>query len=124
MRLLPLLLVLGGCAVTSSAADNGQDLARALEGRTAGPPQQCVDASSPGNSLVALERRTLTIRDGRTLWVNRLAPGCPGFHSTETLIVEVHEGRYCRNDRVRSVPAGGGIPGAACLLGEFVPYRK
>jgi hypothetical protein len=90
----------------------------------AGPAQQCIRASSDTRSLQALERRSLVYRDGRTLWVNRLSEGCPGFHPTDTLIVEIHGSEYCRNDLVRSLPQASGIPGPACRLGDFVPYRR
>jgi hypothetical protein len=55
--------------------------------------------------------------------VSRLRAECPGLQPLDTLIVEVHGGRYCRNDQFRAVETGASIPGPICLLGDFVPYR-
>lgn len=124
MRLLPLLLLLSGCVYNPPSAPAEDDaLARDLAGQTAGRAQRCVSVTTPAG-LQAAGPRTLVYRQGATTWVSRLSEGCPGFQLFDTLIVEVQGGQYCENDRVRSVPPGGGIPGPTCLLGEFVPYRR
>lgn len=124
MRLLPLLLILGACAAPEAGPPtrDQEALSRDLAGRVAGEPQTCISASS-SSSLTIVDRRTLTYRDGRTLWVNRLPAECPGLRPLATLIVEVQGTRYCRSDRVRAVETGSSIPGPSCLLGDFVPYR-
>ncbi|HYE28237.1 MAG TPA: hypothetical protein VEA61_08385 [Allosphingosinicella sp.] len=119
MRLLPLLF-LAACATGSTRE---ADLSRELAGRTAGPPQDCVTAS-PGDSLVARDPQTLVSRRGDTIWVNRLAAACPGLNPMSTLIVEVHGSQYCRGDRIRATEPGRSIPGPACLLGRFTPWRR
>lgn len=124
MRLLPLLLILAGCAAagTDRPAREQEALGRELAGRVAGEAETCISAS-PSAGLTIVDRRTLTYREGRTLWVNRLGAECPGLRPLATLIVEVQGSRYCRNDRVRAVETGASIPGPTCLLGDFVPYR-
>ncbi|HWH18256.1 MAG TPA: hypothetical protein VNT77_08000 [Allosphingosinicella sp.] len=124
MRLLPLMLLLSGCAYNPPPGGNADDaLARELAGQTAGPAQRCVPTIS-GSGLQVAGRQTLVYRQGATTWVSRLSEGCPGFQPFDTLVVEVHSSQYCEKDRVRSVPPGGGIAGPTCLLGEFVPYRR
>jgi hypothetical protein len=115
MRTLLPLLALAACAGSSPADD--------LAGRTAGPAEDCVPTST-GAGLVARDSRTLVYRQGATLWVNRLAAACPGIHPLSTLIVDVQGGQYCRGDRVRGVEPGQSIPGPACLLGPFTPWRR
>ena len=125
-RLLPLLLLLYGCAPTGPlpAPSSDDGLARELAGRVAGPAQSCVPVSVSARALQIADRRAIVYREGGTIWVNRLSDDCPGFHPSDTLVVEIYGGRYCRGDRVYVRSPGSNIPGPACLLGEFVPYRR
>jgi hypothetical protein len=125
MRLLPLLLVLAGCAATGTdgPSRDQEALSRELAGRAAGEAEFCIRPASSSAGLTVVDSRTLTYREGRTLWVNRLPDECPGLRPLDTLIVELHGNRYCRHDRFRSIQSGSSIPGPTCLLGDFVPYR-
>lgn len=124
MRLLPVLLLVAGCAATGTDGIGRDEraLSEELAGRTPGPPQACI-ASRQGQSLQIADRQTVVYRDTDTLYVNRLDGECPGFRQLSTLIVEVHGSQYCRGDRVRAVEQGS-IPGPACALQNFVPYRR
>ena len=122
MRLQPLLLLLAS-ACAAPSAQREADLSGELAGRTAGAPSDCV-AASAADGLVARDSRTLVYRHGRTLWVNRLPASCPGLEPLSRLIVEVYGGQYCRGDRIRALQPGQSIPGPACLLGSFTPYRR
>jgi len=120
MRLLPLLLLASACAAGPAPE---ADLSDELAGRAAGPSQDCVSAS-PGVNLVARDRQTLVYTQGDTIWVNRLAAAYPGLDPMSTLIVEAQGAQYCRGDRVQGVEPGLSIPGPACPLGSFTPYRR
>jgi hypothetical protein len=123
MRGLILILLLAGCAALPRDRTGGDSLERELAGRRAGDARACVSAG-PQQYLVVARRRAVVLRRGDTVWVNRLSDSCPGMDMFGTLIVDVHGGQYCRGDRVRSLSAGSSIPGPACILGAFVPYRK
>lgn len=120
MRLLPLLLLACACA---AGPGREADLSRDLAGRSAGPPRDCVSASS-GASLVARDARTLVYRLGDTIWVNRLDAACPGLDPMSQLAIEVHGSQYCRGDPIRALEPGRSIPGPICILGSFTPYRR
>jgi hypothetical protein len=120
MRLLPLLILASACAGGSARE---ADLSRDLAGRSAGPPQDCVQAS-PGANLAVRDRQTLVYRRGDTIWVNRLGAPCPGLDPMSTLIIEAHGSRYCRGDRFRATEPGRSIPGPSCLLSDFTPWRR
>lgn len=122
MRALPVLVLLAGCAATGPSTSSAEDLARELEGRVAGPAERCVDADPPHN-LTPVDSRTLTYRDGSTIWVNRLEADCPGLRAYDRVLVEVHGSQFCRGDHIRSLEPVGGIPGPVCFLSDFVPYR-
>ncbi|HEX8573259.1 MAG TPA: hypothetical protein VF759_10965 [Allosphingosinicella sp.] len=119
MRLLPLLLLTACAAGPAGEADLSEELA----GRSAGPPQDCVPASTLGN-LAPRDSMTLAYRSGDTIWLNRLAATCPALRPTSTLIVEAHGSQYCRGDRFRTVEPGQSIPGGSCVLGPFTPWRR
>lgn len=126
MRLLPLLLILGACASArgESPTRDQKALSRELAGREAGAPEDCISATNSSASLSIVDEQTLRYRQGSTIWVNRLPEACPGIRSLDTLVVELHGSRYCRNDLFRSLSSGSRIPGPACRLGSFTPYRR
>ena len=124
MRYLILALTLAGCMDSRMEPSREEvGLARDLEGRTAGAPQDCI-ASTPGTGLDIVSSDTLVYRSGSTIWVNRIEGGCPGLRPFSQLIIEpTSAGRYCRGDRVRGLEAGTSIAGPICPLGPFTPYR-
>jgi hypothetical protein len=126
MRLIPLLLLLAGCAATDPQAGtrDQEALSRELAGREAGPSDTCIPADSGASGFKIVDSRTLTYERGKTIWVNRLEADCPGLRPLDTLVVELHGSQYCRNDRFRTVSAGSSIPGPSCFLGTFTPYRR
>lgn len=125
MRALILALALTGCMTGANISEGDEaDLARELEGHVAGAPQRCVSVSQT-DSLQIVSADTLVLRQGATIWVNRLDGNCPGLRPLHTLVVQPSlSGQYCRNDRVRALEPGSSIPGPICPLGDFTPYRR
>jgi hypothetical protein len=125
MRSPILLLALSACAAAgqSSISRERAALDTELAGRVAGPPEKCIPTET-NTGLQIVDEHTLVHRRGAVIWVNRLPDTCRGLRPFETLLVEVHGGSYCRGDLVRSLPAQGGVPGPACFLGDFTPYRR
>ena len=125
MRYLLLPFLLLGCATAGSpgGTDEQAELAKEIGNRLAGAPTSCVPVSS-SESLVVIDSRTLVLRSGSTLWVNRLRGSCPGLRPLGTVIVEVQGNLYCRGDRIRGLEPGSTIPGPICPLSDFVPYRR
>jgi hypothetical protein len=123
------IIALMGCTASAQMQSSEmtraeRDLAKALEGRTAGKPQSCISASfSTGPEII--DDKTILYREvGRTVWRNDLIGPCPSLAPMETIAIEIHGGQICHNDRFRVIPFGGGIPSAPCRLGKFVPYKK
>ena len=117
----PLLLLLGACTATVDSAS--ERLERELAGRSAGPAEACIPRTET-RSLEVVDESTLVYRSGDRIWVNRLESNCPGLGPLSTLIIEPSGPRYCRGDRFSGLEPGTAFPGPACLLGEFVPYRR
>jgi hypothetical protein len=118
MRTLPLILLV--CACAAPGRDESA-VARELAGLIAGEPKDCVIAG-PTARLVARDRRTLVVEDGRTLWVSRLQADCPGLDPVAAVAIEGQSGRYCRGDRIRALEPGRQA-GPWCRLESFTPYR-
>ncbi|MDF7774669.1 hypothetical protein P1X14_05370 [Sphingomonas sp. AOB5] len=118
-------LALAGLTAMGPAQDTSgdADLAKAIEGRTAGAPLECVSASFVGTPQI-IDRDTLLYRSGRTLYVNQLDAPCPGLEEGNTIIVELHGSQLCKNDSIRTLDPGMTIPGPYCRLGKFTPYKK
>ena len=122
MRILISLLAvtLAGSAV---AADRNKDLDKALAGRVAGAPVDCIDNAMVEGPQV-IDERTILYRSGRHVYVNTLEGACPSLDWDKVLIVELHGSQICRNDHFRVLARGTTIPGPTCLFSKFVPYDK
>ena len=125
MRILLLLMLAAGCAAsgTQSESRDQRALARELADRSAGEAERCIPARQ-NEALTIVDSRTLVLRSGGTVWVNRLDDDCPGLRPMNTLVVEAHGSQYCRGDRIRGLEPGSSIPGAICVLRDFTPYRR
>ena len=118
-----ILLLGAGCTAQGPETAGGEDgLARELAGLSPGEPRSCISATS-NRTLVPQNETTVTLQEGRTMWVNRLRGPCPRLEPTVTLIVESQGGQYCSGDHIRALEFGSGIPGRTCFLGEWTPYR-
>lgn len=108
-------------ALTGVTASDSRDLDRALAGRAPGKPVACVTGSRIDSPQV-IGDTTLLYRDGDRVWRNDLPSACPGLDDDAIVVSEIHGGQMCRNDRFYTLRrGGGGIPGARCRLGDFVP---
>ena len=124
MRSVLLLLVAAGCAGGPSLETReAAELATELAGRTAGPADRCISPMQ-NESLRIVDRRTVVLERGNTIWVNRLRSECPGLRPFQTLIIETHGGQFCNGDHIRAIDPGQTIPGPICFLGDFLPYRR
>ena len=120
--LLPIAL-LGACAAPPPGADR-QGPASELVGRVAGTPERCVTLNQmQGLRISEDNRHTLLYGSGRTIWANYVGPEC-GFGSNDVLVTHPLGSSLCRGDIVRSFDRYSRIPGAGCVLGDFVPYTR
>ena len=111
-----------GPATASRESRDAKMLTRELAGRTAGIAERCVANTRLGQATIYGE--TLLYRDGKTVWLNKVER-CPGLFRDPILVFDIFGGQLCENDLVRTIDRGGlGIPGPACQLGKFTPYRK
>lgn len=124
-RLIPAALMAGLLAMPAPAAKSDPDaeLARYLEGRTPGPPVDCISLF-PSNHSTTIGT-TIVYEAGGTRYVNRLGGDCTPMRDDTIIITRTPGNRLCRGDIAqfvtRSPPA---IPVGSCSFDSFTPYRK
>lgn len=114
-----------GASAQSQAARDEADLAAALGGRTAGPPQGCVTQSELGGTRSF--GRGVILFSGRTdevVYVNRPPAGCPDLGSGRAFRTRTTATQLCRGDIITVFDPVSGMEFGGCGLGEFTPYRK
>jgi hypothetical protein len=100
-----------------------RELAQLLDGKVAGKPVSCVDATQ-GHNLQALGDHVLVYKVSKKLvYRNDLLGACTGLRFGDTLVMHVFGSEYCRGDIARVVNLTTGSWTGSCALGEFVPYR-
>ena len=97
---------------------------RELAGRSPGRIERCVPTDQMEPIHVAEnDRHLLLYGGGRTIWVNHLGPEC-GFDPDDVLVTHPFGSSYCQGDLVRSFDRFSRIPGPACVLNEWVSYKR
>ncbi len=114
-------------ALAADAADKDgntrgeAELAKLLEGRTAGKPVNCL-SDSQRDRMQTIDGTAFVFRDGKTIYVNR-PEGARFIDEFDYPVFKIFGGRLCRRDQVRMQGWTSSIPGPVMLLGQFVPYR-
>ena len=98
-------------------------LARALEGRVAGEPVDCIDLRRVSSSQI-IEDTAILYDAGSTIYVNRPRMGRESLDRWETLVTRTHSSNLCSVDTVHLYDPSSRISTGFVFLGEFVPYRK
>ena len=127
-KTLPLLLTsLALAAVPAQAAprlDPDQKLARALEGRVAGEPVDCISLRDIRSSTVIKGRGILYEVAGGTVYFNRTDNEAQGIDDDDVLVTDTHSSRLCSIDVVRTYDPHIRTLTGIIHLSEFVPYRR
>jgi len=102
-----------------------QELARALQGRVAGPPVSCIPNFRGQARMEVIDDYTILFRDGGTVYVQNPRGGCPGIDGRYTLVTRQYGSQQlCAGDINQLVDLTTKIQGGSCVFGPFVPYRK
>jgi hypothetical protein len=123
-RLSVLALSLLVASAAPSTAAEQRHPAKELAGRTAGAPERCVQFRPGAQFRISdSDRHMLLYGSGKTIWANDLGNQC-GFRWNDVLVTRSDGSFYCRGEIVRSVDNLSRIPGPACILNDFVPYKR
>jgi len=111
--------------VQAQVAKDEADLAAALSGRIAGPPQDCVSERDLGG-YKSYGRGVILFSGGTNdvVYVNRPPVGCPDLNFGWALKTRTTTTQLCRGDIVTVFDPISGTEYGGCSLGEFMPYRR
>lgn len=117
--------ILAAAPVAAKEKPTGEEkLAKILEGRVAGEPQDCITLSSATSSQV-VDDTAIVYRIGSTLWVNRPRGGAESLDGDDNILVTKLTGtRLCSIDTIELHDRNSHMYAGFVSLGEFVPYRK
>jgi hypothetical protein len=122
------ILSAGALILTSSAAafakpDNPEaELAKALEGRVAGKPVDCISIHNIRGTRI-IDRTAIVYDTGRTIYVNRPS-GARTLDKWDVMVNKPFGSQLCRIDNVNLIDSTTRMTSGFVLLNEFVPYTK
>lgn len=124
------LLTLAGSALLGSIPaqaaeprDHEAELARAIEGRVAEEPVDCIDLHRVRGTQIITD--TAIVYDaGSVVYVNRPRAGADSLDRWDTLVTRLYSNRLCSIDTVRLFDTSSRMTTGVVFLGEFVPYRR
>jgi hypothetical protein len=119
---------LGALLLTTAAAQAAprlqpeQQLARALKGRVAGNPVDCVNLQNIRSTQI-IDRTAIIYDAGSTIYVNRPRQA-HSLDQWDTLVTNLHSSRLCSIDVVQLYDASSRTWTGSVFLGDFVPYKR
>lgn len=117
------VLLAAGTAPAAPRLDPEARLARALEGRVAGEPVDCIQLRNIRSSQI-IDDTAILYDAGGTIYVNRPRAGRESLDRWDTLVTRTHSSQLCSIDVVHLYDFGSRMQTGTVFLGEFVPYRR
>ena len=121
------LALLGATSATAQRRGGGgggeAELARALAGRVAGRPVNCITLSRTWSTQI-IKGTAIIYQAGRTSFVNRPRSGASLLDDDNIIISRSSGGQLCRLDPLRLVDRFSRIPRGTVVLDQFVPYTR
>ena len=100
-----------------------EKLARLLEGRVAGEPQDCIYLPRIRSSEI-IDGTAIVYDAGSTIYVNRPRSGADTLDDDDIMVTDTHGSSLCRIDVVRLHDRTSFFYDGFVGLGDFVPYKK
>lgn len=130
MRMITALVLLASATAATAKSvpplkpRDAQKLEKALSGKTAGEPVNCIQRDLL-NDLQPVGDGILLYKVGSKLtYRNDLSGQCQGLSFDSVPVFQTFGGNYCKGDFVRIVDRLSGNLRGSCVLGPFVPYRS
>lgn len=111
-----------GPSVAGERLSGDQKLAKLLDGRVAGKPQNCINTRVNSDSEV-IDGTAVIYGRGRTIYVN-VPANARELDSDDALLIRQTGSQLCRQDIVTTFDTNGGFYTGNVFLGEFVPYTR
>ncbi|QXQ05088.1 hypothetical protein KX816_12430 [Sphingosinicellaceae bacterium] len=99
-------------------------IAKALVGRVAGKPTDCILQRNIRSTQIIGGTAILYEMNGGVIYLNRVASGGSFLHSDLALVTDTHSPQLCSIDIVRLYDTLSRFERGTVGLGPFVPYTK
>lgn len=98
-------------------------LQKALAGRVAGTPTDCISLTGVDSSQI-IDGKAIIYRVGSRLYVNEPTAAAESLRDDDILVTETFGSQLCSIDVVHLVDRASRFPRGFVSLGKFVPYTK
>lgn len=120
--------LLGACSTApeqqTRSPQASKELADALAGRVAGPPQRCITTYRT-TKVQPIDDFTILYDQGSTIYVQNPRGGCPGVGSgNDILVTRQTTNQLCDGEIAQTVDLTSRVERGGCVFGPFVPYTK
>lgn len=133
-RFLQIAAIAGAAVLASSSTamspqpgspEAAHRLAKALAGRTAGPPTNCAPLFRD-TQIRVIDDSQILFGSGNTIYLQKPVGGCPGLGTGSNTLVALKAGssRMCEGDINQVVDARNGIIVGSCVFKPFIPYTR
>jgi hypothetical protein len=119
-------LIAGAGVAVARTPDNPRaeaKLAKALEGRVAGSPVDCIQLRDIRSTRI-INGTAILYDTGTTLYLNRPESGASWLSDDDVLVTDTHSSQLCSIDIVRLFDNASRMPNGSVGLGKFIPYTK
>jgi hypothetical protein len=110
-------------AIAAPRLSGEAELAKALEGRVAGKPVDCIQLNDARSTRI-IDHTAIIYDTGGVLYVNRPRAGAESLDQWDTLVTRTSTPELCSVDTVKLFDTGARMERGVVFLGEFVPYRR
>lgn len=110
-------------ALAAPRDDPDTQLRKALAGRVAGKPTDCISLTSTNSSQI-IAGKAIIYRNGSRLYVNEPRSGAKSLDEDDILVTRVTGSQLCSIDTVNLVDRASQVQHGFVILGKFVPYTK
>ena len=111
-----------GPSMAGERLTGDQKLAKLIEGRVAGEPQNCINTRINSESEI-IDGTAVVYGHGRTIWVN-VPSNARDLDDNDALLVRQYGANLCRQDIVTTFDNAGGFYTGNVFLSDFVPYTR
>lgn len=116
-------LAVAAPAVAAHHDTPDMQLQKALAGRVAGKPVNCIRLSGTDSSEI-IAGKAILYRDGGRLYVNVPRAGADSLRDDDILVTRTFGSQLCSIDTVNLVDRASRFPRGFVSLGQFVPYSR
>jgi hypothetical protein len=124
LRILTIVaLAFAAPAVAAHRDTPDEKLQKALAGRVAGKPTNCISLSGSDSTQI-IDGKAIIYGVGSRLYVNEPRSGAESLREDDVLVTRIYGSQLCSIDSVKLVDRASRFPHGFVTLGQFVPYSR